>query len=35
VDRLISVLNRLGSRVEVKVRIHRAGAATQGARLGV
>ncbi len=35
VDRLISVLNRLGSRVEVKVRVHRAGAAMQEARLGV
>jgi predicted XRE-type DNA-binding protein len=25
VDRLISVLNRLGSRVEVKIRVHRTG----------
>ena len=34
VDRLISVLNRLGSRVEVKVRVHRADAAVLEARVG-
>ena len=34
VDRLISVLNRMGSRVEVKVRVHRAEAAVQEARVG-
>src|SRR5271167_5076487 len=34
VDRLISVLNRLGSRVEVKVRVHCAEAAMHGSRLG-
>jgi len=34
VDRLISVLNRLGSRVEVKVRVHRAAAPVQEARVG-
>ena len=34
VDRLISVLNRLGSRVEVKVRVHRATATVQEARVG-
>ena len=34
VDRLISVLNRLGSRVEVKVRVHRAAAAAQETRVG-
>jgi predicted XRE-type DNA-binding protein len=34
VDRLISVLNRLGSRVEVKVRVHRIDAAVQEARVG-
>ena len=34
VDRLISVLNRLGSRVEVKVRVHRVAAAEQEARVG-
>jgi len=31
VDRLISVLNRLGSRVEVKVRVRRAAASVQEA----
>ena len=34
VDRLISVLNRLGSRVEVKVRVRRAAASVQKARVG-
>jgi predicted XRE-type DNA-binding protein len=34
VDRLISVLNRLGSRVEVKVRVHRATASEQEVRMG-
>ncbi|HZM10244.1 MAG TPA: helix-turn-helix transcriptional regulator [Candidatus Limnocylindrales bacterium] len=34
VDRLISVLNRLGSRVEVKVRVHRATGSVQEARVG-
>jgi predicted XRE-type DNA-binding protein len=34
VDRLISVLNRLGSRVEVTVRVHRATASEQEARVG-
>jgi predicted XRE-type DNA-binding protein len=33
VDRLISILNRLGSRVEVKVRLHPARPAAQEARL--
>ena len=28
VDRLMSIINRLGSRVEVKVRVHRAASAT-------
>jgi predicted XRE-type DNA-binding protein len=32
VDRLMSILNRLGSRVEVKVRVRRAEAVEQGAR---
>jgi predicted XRE-type DNA-binding protein len=32
VDRLISILNRLGSRVEVKVRVHRAESVAQEAR---
>ncbi len=38
VDRLISILNRLGSRVEVKIRLHRAepvaarGAAVKGGK---
>lgn len=32
VDRLISILNRLGSRVEVKVRVHRAQRLAQPAR---
>jgi predicted XRE-type DNA-binding protein len=32
VDRLISILNRLGSRVEVKLRVHRAEAIPQEAR---
>ena len=31
-DRLISIINRLGSRVEVKVRVHRAERVVQGAR---
>ncbi len=31
VDRLMSIINRLGSRVEVKVRIRRAGTAAQAA----
>ena len=31
VDRLISIINRLGARVEVKVRVHRAGAVVQEA----
>jgi predicted XRE-type DNA-binding protein len=34
VDRLISVLNRPGSRVEVKVRVHRAEGAVQEAGAG-
>ena len=34
VDRLISVVNLLGSRVEAKVRVHRADAAVQEARVG-
>jgi predicted XRE-type DNA-binding protein len=34
VDRLIKVLNRLGSRVEVKVRVHRVTATVQSARVG-
>jgi predicted XRE-type DNA-binding protein len=33
VDRLMSIINRLGSRIEVKVRIHRAETAAQEARL--
>jgi predicted XRE-type DNA-binding protein len=33
VDRLMSILNRLGSRVEVKVRVHRAEAATRDSAL--
>jgi predicted XRE-type DNA-binding protein len=33
VDRLMSVLNRLGSRVEVKVRVHRAEAAARDSAL--
>jgi len=32
VDRLMSIINRLGSRVEVKVRVHRAEAVAQEAR---
>src|ERR1700693_3328022 len=32
VDRLISIINRLGSRVEVKVRVHRAERVAQEAR---
>jgi predicted XRE-type DNA-binding protein len=32
VDRLMSIINRLGSRVEVKVRVHRAEAVGQEAR---
>jgi predicted XRE-type DNA-binding protein len=32
VDRLISIINRLGSRVEVKVRVHRSETITQQAR---
>ncbi|MGA9627143.1 MAG: XRE family transcriptional regulator [Bryobacteraceae bacterium] len=32
VDRLISIINRLGSRVEVKVRLHRAEPVAQEAR---
>ena len=32
VDRLMSIINRLGSRVEVKVRVHRAGTVAQEAR---
>jgi predicted XRE-type DNA-binding protein len=32
VDRLMSVINRLGSRVEVKVRVHRAQTVAQEAR---
>jgi predicted XRE-type DNA-binding protein len=32
VDRLISILNRLGSRVEVKVRVHRTETVAQEAR---
>jgi predicted XRE-type DNA-binding protein len=32
VDRLISIVNRLGSRVEVKVRVHRARRVAQEAR---
>jgi predicted XRE-type DNA-binding protein len=31
VDRLMSIINRLGSRVEVKVRVHRAGTVAQEA----
>jgi predicted XRE-type DNA-binding protein len=33
VDRLMSILNRLGSRVEVKIRLHRAEAVANEARL--
>ena len=33
VDRLMSIINRLGARIEVKVRIHRAEATAQEARL--
>jgi predicted XRE-type DNA-binding protein len=33
VDRLMSIINRLGSRVEVKVRVRRAEAVAQEARL--
>lgn len=33
VDRLMSILNRLGSRVEVKVRVHRAEVATRDAAI--
>jgi predicted XRE-type DNA-binding protein len=33
VDRLMSILNRLGSRVEVKIRLHRAEAVAHEARL--
>jgi predicted XRE-type DNA-binding protein len=32
VDRLMSIINRLGSRVEVKIRLHRAGTAAYEAR---
>ena len=32
VDRLMSILNRLGSRVEVKIRLHRAETVAQEAR---
>ena len=32
IDRLMSIINRLGSRVEVKVRVHRAEMAAQEAR---
>jgi predicted XRE-type DNA-binding protein len=32
VDRLMSIINRLGSRVEVKIRVHRAAAAASEAR---
>ncbi|PYU94627.1 MAG: XRE family transcriptional regulator [Acidobacteria bacterium] len=32
VDRLMSILNRLGSRVEVKIRVHRAETAAHEAR---
>jgi predicted XRE-type DNA-binding protein len=32
VDRLISIINRLGSRVEVKVRVHRSDTVAQEAR---
>src|SRR5216684_3461659 len=32
VDRLMSILNRLGSRVEVKIRLHRSAAVTSEAR---
>ena len=32
VDRLMSILNRLGSRVEVKIRVHRTETAAQEAR---
>jgi predicted XRE-type DNA-binding protein len=31
VDRLMSIINRLGSRIEVKVRVRRAGAVEHGA----
>jgi predicted XRE-type DNA-binding protein len=33
IDRLMSIINRLGSRVEVKVRVHRAEVGRQEARL--
>jgi predicted XRE-type DNA-binding protein len=33
VDRLMSIINRLGARIEVKVRIHRAETIAQEARL--
>ena len=33
VDRLMSIINRLGSRIEVTVRVHRAQPAAQEARL--
>jgi predicted XRE-type DNA-binding protein len=33
VDRLMSILNRLGSRVDVKIRVHPAESATRGASL--
>jgi len=32
VDRLMSIINRLGARIEVKVRVHRAETATQEMR---
>jgi predicted XRE-type DNA-binding protein len=32
VDRLMAILNRLGSRVEVKIRVHRAATVAQAAR---
>jgi predicted XRE-type DNA-binding protein len=32
VDRLMSIINRLGSRIEVRVRVHRAGIVAQEAR---
>jgi predicted XRE-type DNA-binding protein len=33
VDRLMSILNRLGARVEIKVRVHRADASSRSAAL--
>jgi predicted XRE-type DNA-binding protein len=30
VDRLVAIINRLGSRVEVRIRVRRAGTTTQG-----